>query len=145
MTGSGDVPVDGHPGELLSALVDGELGPDDQAWAEAHLAGCPACRAERDQLAQLRQVVRDLPVLDLPPPLWVQIMRGGRRKARPAAWVGAAAAAAAVALIGLAATPTQHNHVTPQMAHLVQVHAASSGSEPVTGLAPAAVNASFAP
>ncbi|HSS08786.1 MAG TPA: zf-HC2 domain-containing protein [Acidimicrobiales bacterium] len=139
-------PVDDHLGELLSALVDSELTPEEQVRVEEHLAGCPTCRTERDQLAQVRGVVRDLPALDLPPPLWVQLMRTGRRKSRPAAWVsGAAATAAAVALFGLAATPTQHHHVTPQMAHLVQVHAASSGNEPVTGLAPAAVNANFAP
>ena len=76
-------------------------------------------------------------------PLWVQVMRSRRRAARPVAWIGAGAAA--VALIGLAAVPTQHQHVTPQMAHLVQAHAASSGAEPVTGLAPATVNANFVP
>jgi predicted anti-sigma-YlaC factor YlaD len=135
--------VDGHVGELLSALLDDELTPEEAARAEEHLAACAQCRDERDQLAQARQAVRDLPGLDLPPPLWVQLMRSRRRPARPVAWVGAAAAA--VALIGLAAVPTQRHHVTPQMAHLVQVHAASSGAEPVTGLAPATVNAHFAP
>jgi predicted anti-sigma-YlaC factor YlaD len=135
--------LDDHLGEVLSALLDNELTAEEAARAEEHLAGCAQCRAERDQLAQARQAVRDLPVLDLPPPLWVQVMRSRRRTARPVAWVGAAAAA--VALIGLAAVPTQQHHVTPQMAHLVQVHAASSGAEPVTGLAPATVNATFAP
>jgi predicted anti-sigma-YlaC factor YlaD len=134
---------DDHLGEMLSALLDHELAPGEVARAEEHLASCAECRAERDRLAQARQAVRDLPVLDLPPPLWVQIMRSRRRAARPVAWVGAAAAA--VALIGLAAVPTQQHHVTPQMAHLVQVHAASSGAEPVTGMAPATVNANFVP
>jgi anti-sigma factor RsiW len=135
--------VDDHLGDLLSALLDNELRPDEAARVERHLAACAQCLAERDQLAQARQAVRDLPLLDLPPPLWVQLMRSRRRAARPIAWVGAAAAA--VALIGLAAVPSQQHHVTPQMAHLVQVHAASSGAEPVTGLAPASVDAKFAP
>ena len=134
---------DDHLGEMLSALLDGELTQEEAATATEHLATCAECRAERDHLAEARQAVRDLPVLDLPPPLWVQLMRSRRRAARPAAWLGAAAAA--VALIGLAAVPTRQHHVTPQMAHLVQVHAASSGAEPVTGMAPATVNARFVP
>jgi anti-sigma factor RsiW len=132
-----------HLGEMLSALLDNELTPTEAVRAEEHLASCAECRAEREHLAEARQAVRDLPVLDLPPPLWVQLMRSRRRAARPAAWLGAAAAA--VALIGLAAVPTQQHHVTPQMAHLVQVHAASSGAEPITGMAPATVNAKFVP
>jgi anti-sigma factor RsiW len=143
MTANDGSSVDDHLGEMLSALVDNELTPDEFAGVEEHLAVCSQCRAELDQLAQARQAVRDLPVLDLPPPLWVQVMRSRRRAARPVAWVGAAAAA--VALIGLAAVPTQHHRVTPQMAHLVQAQAASSGGEPVTGLAPATVNANFVP
>ena len=132
-----------HLGDVLSALLDGELTQEEAATATEHLATCAECRAERDHLAEARQAVRDLPVLDLPPPLWVQLMRSRRRAARPAAWLGAAAAG--VALIGLAAVPTRQHHVTPQMAHLVQVHAASSGAEPVTGMAPATVNARFVP
>ena len=132
-----------HLGDVLSALLDGELTQEEAATATEHLATCAECRAERDHLAEARQAVRALPVLDLPPPLWVQLMRSRRRAARPAAWLGAAAAA--VALIGLAAVPTRQHHVTPQMAHLVQVHAASSGAEPVTGMAPATVNARFVP
>ena len=132
-----------HLGDVLSALLDGELTQEEAATATEHLATCAECRAERDHLAEARQAVRDLPVLDLPPPLWVQLMRSRRRAVRPAAWLGAAAAA--VALIGLAAVPTRQHHVTPQMAHLVQVHAASSGAEPVTGMAPATVNARFVP
>jgi len=135
--------VGDHLGELLSALLDHELMPGEAARADQHLATCRLCRDERDELLLIRQAVRDLPALDLPPPLWVRMMRSRRRAARPAAWLGAAAAA--VALLGLAAVPTQQHHVTPHMAHLVQVHAASSGSEPVTGLAPAAVHAKFAP
>jgi anti-sigma factor RsiW len=143
MTAGRDDLTGEHLGELLSALLDSELTPEEERHAERHLATCPTCRAERDQLAQLRDAVRDLPPLDLPPPVWVQVMRAGRRRARPTAFVGAAAAA--VALLGLVVVPAQQHHVTPQMAHLVQVHAASSGSEPVTGLAPATVNAKFAP
>jgi len=40
-----------HLGEDLTALLDGALPPARRAEAEAHLAGCDACRAERDRLA----------------------------------------------------------------------------------------------
>jgi len=40
-----------HLGEDLTALLDGALDGARRAEAEAHLAGCPACRAERDRLA----------------------------------------------------------------------------------------------
>jgi hypothetical protein len=39
----------------FSPLIDGALTPAEAAQVEAHLAGCPACRAE---LAQLRTTVR---------------------------------------------------------------------------------------
>ena len=40
-----------HLGEDQTALLDGALVGARRAEAEAHLAGCPACRAERDRLA----------------------------------------------------------------------------------------------
>jgi anti-sigma factor RsiW len=36
--------VDRHPGPDLIACRRGELGPDDRARVERHLATCPACR-----------------------------------------------------------------------------------------------------
>ena len=35
-----------HLGDVISALLDGELAPAAQAAAEAHLASCMACAAE---------------------------------------------------------------------------------------------------
>ncbi|HEY0559975.1 MAG TPA: zf-HC2 domain-containing protein [Frankiaceae bacterium] len=45
----------GHLGDHVAAFVDGELGPDDRDRAVAHLAGCPACRREVDQQADLKR------------------------------------------------------------------------------------------
>jgi anti-sigma factor RsiW len=49
-----------HLGDLLSALVDGELGGAELDRASAHLAACPACRAEATALRELKQELRAL-------------------------------------------------------------------------------------
>ena len=49
-----------HLGDLISALIDGELGGLELDRANAHLAACAACR---DDAAQLREVKRQLRTL----------------------------------------------------------------------------------
>jgi anti-sigma factor RsiW len=49
-----------HLGTMISALIDGELAGAELDRANAHLAGCAACRTEA---AQLRQVKRELSAL----------------------------------------------------------------------------------
>lgn len=39
-----------HVSEELTALIDGELSPEERARVEAHLSECPACEAERGLL-----------------------------------------------------------------------------------------------
>jgi anti-sigma factor RsiW len=55
-----------HPGDLLSAYLDGELAPEEMAGVDAHLAGCDECRAEMNALAGVRLGLRSLPVLEPP-------------------------------------------------------------------------------
>lgn len=54
-----------HLGERLSALVDGELGPDEHERALIHLAQCEPCRFEADMTRRLK---RRLHGLDEPEP-----------------------------------------------------------------------------
>ena len=49
-----------HLGDLLSALVDGELDGAELDRAHAHLAGCEQCRAEAAELRKLKQQLRTL-------------------------------------------------------------------------------------
>jgi anti-sigma factor RsiW len=130
-----------HLGDVLSALVDGELTDRQRTAAEDHLALCPACRAELEHIASIQQLVAGLPTLTVPAVVWAGMMTG-RRRTRPVVWAGAAAAVIGLSL--LVASPS-NSQATPPMTRFVQVHVASSGSDPVSQLAPAAVPASVGP
>ena len=49
-----------HLGERLSALVDGELGPDEHERALIHLAKCEPCRFEADMTRRLKRRLHGL-------------------------------------------------------------------------------------
>jgi anti-sigma factor RsiW len=49
-----------HLGELLSALVDGELSGAELDRANAHVAACSACRVEANALRRLKHELRAL-------------------------------------------------------------------------------------
>jgi anti-sigma factor RsiW len=93
-----------HPGELLSAYLDGELNPGEERKVLDHLRGCERCGAEFEEMHEARSMLRSLPTLELPvgvvpevdPPANVVPLHR-----RPRAWL-AAAAAAVVIVIGLA-------------------------------------------
>src|SRR4051794_38035441 len=152
--------MSGHLGDLLSALLDGELEYGEAAGARAHLQGCPFCRAELEATATTRALVRGLPMIDPPAgliegvllqpanviPLGAARDRGAvhRRLARPLAALGGVAAAAAVIVLSL--SPRPPHTATPPVSTFVDAHAgASSNGDPVSGLAPVAVPASFSP
>jgi anti-sigma factor RsiW len=74
-----------HPGEDLTALLDGALAPDRAAEVQAHLDGCAACRAE---VARLRAGIAALaalpPAPELPPFLATRLeARLREERARP--------------------------------------------------------------
>jgi len=50
-----------HPVDELSAFLDGALPEAERGRIEAHLAGCGACRLERDRLAAALALVATLP------------------------------------------------------------------------------------
>jgi len=49
-----------HLGELLSALIDGELGGAELDRANGHLAACGACRVEANALRRVKHELRSL-------------------------------------------------------------------------------------
>ncbi|MFP5317435.1 MAG: anti-sigma factor family protein [Acidimicrobiia bacterium] len=146
-----------HLGDLLSALVDDELGPAQAAAAQAHVARCPSCAAELDDVTTARALVRALPALDPPFGLYERLLRTDEAVSPTAARTGGGAgwsprrvaaaafgsAAAAVMLLGLA--PPRDTPVTPPVNSLVEAHAtgASFGSDPLSRLAPIGVPVTF--
>lgn len=66
----------------LSAYLDGELRPEEKAQLEAHLAGCPDCRAELGQLRAVSGLVKAQAMEPVPPALKKAVL-DGRAPARP--------------------------------------------------------------
>lgn len=99
--------------ERLGAFVLGQLGPEERAATEAHLEGCPACRAELDELAPMAGVLRradpqQLAPTPAPPAYLAERIAGRiaaerrasrRRRVRVAIGVGIATAAVAAAAV----------------------------------------------
>jgi anti-sigma factor RsiW len=111
--------------ESLGAFVLGQLGPEEHAALEAHLEGCPECRAEANLLAPMGSLLsranpEQLARTPTPPPdLGDRIARriaserraARRRRIRVGIGLGAAAAAATAALlIGLVFTGSTPSH-----------------------------------
>ena len=64
---------DGHLGDALSGLLDGELTEDEVAAARTHLADCPPCRDELEATRATRTALRLLPAVE-PPGGWLDGM-----------------------------------------------------------------------
>jgi anti-sigma factor RsiW len=112
--------------ERLGALVLGQLEPEERAATEAHLEGCPACRAEAEGLAPTAAMLRRadpdrLASAPLPPPgladriaRRIAAERRVTRRHRVRLGVGlAAAAAAAAAAVVLALALTSSSRSGP--------------------------------
>jgi hypothetical protein len=63
----------GHIGDAVAALVDGQLAPDEEERAWAHVLGCPGCRALVEREAWTKQRLAGLsqprPTEPVPPHL----------------------------------------------------------------------------
>ncbi len=132
---------EGHLGDLLSALVDGELTSAATAAAHAHVQGCADCAHELTLASEARQLVRSLPPVE-PPAAFYPWLLAGRRRRRAIAAV-AAASLAGLAIVGLRVP--QQTSVTPPVNQLVEDHAATASvaGDPVSELVPVGVPVSF--
>lgn len=96
--------------ELMSQALDGSLSPKDQAELNAHLAGCPGCRALFEALSQQSEALRSLDC-SVPEDLHQKIMgslppqQPARRKGKVLhfrRWAALAACAALAVALGVA-------------------------------------------
>ena len=142
-----------HIGDLLSARLDGEVDLDLVPGIDAHLAACPACTAEHDEVAWSRAAVRRLPPVEPPADTlrlaaaWPQPAVPGPTAGRP--WprqvvtASVAVAAAGIGVLGLVRSAPADTS-KPAVASFVQQHSTSSpGPDAVSGLAPGALPVSF--
>jgi anti-sigma factor RsiW len=118
-----------HPGDLLSALLDGELTVDEATEVRAHVDGCPVCRAELEDVRIARRFLRELPAVE--PPAWAlaemlagdKVVSLGRRRA---ALVNiAASVAAGVLLLVASASSIAPPALQPEVAGAVTRHAST--------------------
>jgi anti-sigma factor RsiW len=89
-----------HPGDLLSAYLDGEITPTERIDVDRHLGACEACRDEVRGLAAARAAVRSLPMLEpaaglIPESEPAAVRRFPRRRL---AWAAAAVVAGALGI-----------------------------------------------
>lgn len=90
----------------LSAWLDGELSPQEAQELQEHLAGCPRCRALREEFTALSDLLREAPAPAVPPALKEQVManlppqEGPKGKLISVQWKrwGAMAAVAAIVI-----------------------------------------------
>ncbi len=89
--------------EILDLYVDGELSPEANAQAEAHLAECVACRNTVAGLKRLRQAVKTAVGQYRPTAQLVDRVRQSTIswRSRPRTWVPVAATALLIAVMAL--------------------------------------------
>ena len=122
-------PCNSESARLLPWFVTGRLDADDTARVEAHVAACPACRADLEHERALHEAVRQDGRSEAPDPaqgfqkLMARIgeteralpsnepaleVRAGERRVRAPRWVAAAVLAHALALSIVAAALWRH-------------------------------------
>ncbi len=148
---------DGHPGEALSGLLDGELGAAEAGAVQAHVRACTACAEELHWLRAARWSVRNLPAVE-PPAGFLELVvarlaqhddatgartgDGGDRapiaalahRRLPKAGAVAAAVAAGVALFALSVPGAEPGAYTPAVDAAVERHVASLSALSTGGL-----------
>ena len=108
---------DTHPGEQLSAYLDGQLNTSEHDFVISHLDFCTDCRLELHELDSARTAIRSLPGLE--PPEFLELHKERVAKERwtrrrvVAAGVGIAAAAAVMVATFGPTTPTPEFDIDP--------------------------------
>lgn len=119
----------------LAALVDGELTGDARRELETHMAACPACAAEVQNLLHLKNSVRHVagqryaPSAEFRRRITEQVLPRKRERRTTVVWVPSLAAAAVVLLAVVWVSQRQSGDpVTGTRSELVDLHVAELAS-----------------
>jgi putative zinc finger protein len=137
--------VSGHPGERLSALLDGELSAVERADVEAHLRECAACARELEELAAVDAFAREVPV-EAPAGYFDQLpgrvrarVRRPARIPRMAVWAAAAAAAVMAVVVTPVVLQRERSVMAPAPPAVSEATPPATMTPPAVPAAPAAV------
>jgi anti-sigma factor RsiW len=122
-----------HPGELLSAFLDGELVERERSEVTEHLATCPSCEDELNGLHFARAAVRSLPLVELPAGLVPAVEHPAEVRhltRRPPVWVAAAAAAILAFFVGIATILAPPTTLEVRLDQLSDQYGARTSLEP---------------
>ncbi len=154
MLGDRRGPLEEHLGERASAYLDGELDASERAAADAHLAGCPACRAAMAGERAVRDAVRALGPVDPPPGFLDGVLARGpqasaharvRRRRRVPFGLAQLAATAAVWIVILGFGINRNaDGVAPDTDGYVTAHAAAAANVMTGGGASTGTNSTEA-
>jgi len=140
--------VSGHPGDRLSAFLDGELSAGERAEVQGHLRECPACARELEELGAVDTFARELPVEapagyfeELPGRVRARVRRPARTP-RLAVWAAVAAAAVMAVVVTPVMLQRERSVVAPAAQAVPEAPvpapatlAASTAPPPVAGFA----------
>ncbi len=135
-----------HLGDLVSALLDGELAEPAADQARAHLAACPSCADEMTRVGEARSWVRALPPVEPPASYFERLAaaRGELFARRRRIGVAALAGSVAAGLLFLGAVAPQEPATAPPVPRLVEAHATAVGTgDPLSQLVSAGVPVSL--
>lgn len=68
--------------ELLSRQLDEPLSPEEERELEEHLAACPSCRKDREELAQMKEALQNLEEVPAPADFTRRVMEQVRAEAQ---------------------------------------------------------------
>lgn len=120
-----------HPGDLLSALLDGELSADDAREVRAHVIACDACERELDDVREARRLLRTLPAVEPPGPISLGVPRTRFAVANMVASV-----AAGVLLLALSSSAIGPAALGPGVGGAVDAHASTVSALQAGGILP---------
>ena len=125
---------------LFSAAWDDETTQAERDVLEAHLAGCPKCRAEYDGYSRTLEIAARLPRVEPLPEFADRVLARVRRQSsapdrvpqRSVRWLPLTAAASMLVIAGLLAAPWLGLGPDDRVARLERVGGAGSSPAPVS-------------